>query len=275
MVLIGQTLQAYKGLSTEQLLLFVKALGFESCEINPAGTSLNNVEKIISKVGKMKLTFHLPIQGIEGYDFSQEDKADQINNVISLINNYGEKLNLLLAVVHPPEGNGNIEVLVKNLKKLNIPIVLENVVWYSNEEFKEIYEKLKIELGDQLKGWLFDVAHSYLRNGRKHYLDILDLLPFSELEEIHLSDCLEGEDSHYAFGAGILPIDEILREIKERGYNKIIVNEIDAHPTIWDVIDSYRKVARTFKKKLYRKVTFRLAITKPIIQAKLKKNKII
>ncbi|MHA1302431.1 MAG: sugar phosphate isomerase/epimerase family protein [Candidatus Heimdallarchaeaceae archaeon] len=275
MVLIGQTLQAYKNLTTEYLLRFAKIIGIELCEINPAGTSLENVEKIIPFVGGMKMTFHLPIIGIEGYDFANKTKQKEIDEVIKLINEFGEDLNLILGVFHPPEREGTIDTLVENLQQLNLPLVVENVVNYSDKEFQQIYPQLKDHLGSQLKGWLFDVAHSYLRNGKDHYLDILDKLPFSELEEIHLSDCLEGEDSHYAFGAGILPIDAILSEIMERGYNKILVNEIDAHPTIWHVIDSYQKVAKVFKKSLYRKVTLRKTMAKPIIQKKLKQVGII
>jgi len=135
----------------------------------------------------------------------------------------------------------------------------------------ELYKKFKKELGSQLKGWLFDVAHSYLLNGPETYMDLLDKMPFDELEEIHLSDCTEGEDSHYAFGAGVLPADRILKEIKDRGFRKIIVNEIDAYPSIWSTVDSYIKVAKYFKKGLYIKVALRKLIMKPIIQSKLKK----
>ncbi len=126
-----------------------------------------------------------------------------------------------------------------------------------------------------MKGWLFDVAHSYLRNGQENFMSILDTMPFTELEEIHLSDCTEGDDSHYSFGAGILPIDKILKEIKDRGFRKIIVNEIDAHPSIWSAIDSYKRVAKYFKKSLYFKVATRKAIVKPLIQRKLKKANIV
>ena len=99
-------------------------------------------------------------------------------------------------------------------------------------------------------------------------------MPFDELEEIHLSDCHEKEDSHYAFGAGVLPIKDILDVIKERGYEKIIVNEIDAYPTIWHTIDSYKLVAKYFKRKLYRKIVLRRLIFKPIIQRRLRKANI-
>ena len=100
-------------------------------------------------------------------------------------------------------------------------------------------------------------------------------IPFDELIEIHLSDCTEGEDSHYAFGAGIMPVKEILDEFKRRKFKGIIVNEIDPYPSVWDLIESYREVARNFKKSLYVKITLRRLIVKPLIQRKLKNANIL
>ncbi len=270
MVLIGQTIQAYKGLECEHIIKFAKTLGIEAGEINPQGVNLENVSKIIATLEGMKTTFHLPVAEIEGFDFAYSEKQKEIDDIIKLINDYGDELNIILGVFHPVETHGDFETLVNNLKRLKIPLLLENVCFTSDEEFKELYKKLKQELGSQLKGWLFDVAHSYLRNGPKTYMDLLDKMPFEELEEIHLSDCNEGEDSHYAFGAGVLPVDKILQDIKKRGFRKIIVNEISAYPSIWSTVDSYKKVARYFKKSLYFKVAFRKMIMKPLIQRKLK-----
>jgi sugar phosphate isomerase/epimerase len=275
MELIGQTVQAYKGLGCEHIIRLAKSLGIESCEINPQGVNLENIDKIIEAVGKMKTTFHLPVEGIEGFDFAYPEKEKEIQDIIKLVNDYGKDLNIILGVFHPVETHGNLETLLKNIKQLKIPLVVENIVLTSDEEFIEVYNLFKKELGNQLKGWLFDVAHSYLRNGPEKYLDLLDKMPFEELEEIHLSDCTEGEDSHYSFGAGILPVKKILQEIKKRGFSKIIVNEIDAYPSVWSAIDSYRKVAKCFKKRLYLKVTARQVFVKPLVQKKLKKANII
>ena len=202
MVLIGQTIQTYKGLECEHVIKFAKTLGIESGEINPQGVNLKNVNQIIDVLNGMKTTFHLPVAEIDGFDFSFTESKKEIDGVIKLLNNYGEKLNIILAVFHPVEIQGDYETLVNNLKQLKIPLVVENIFHMSDEDFIEYYKKLKEELGSQLKGWLFDVAHSYLLNGPDNYMDLLDKMPFDELEEIHLSDCTEGEDSHYSFGAG-------------------------------------------------------------------------
>ncbi len=271
MVLIGQIVQNYKGISVVDILRLAKLLSFESFEINPAGVTLENVDQIVPFIDKMKLTYHLPIVGVEGFDFSYEQKSIEIKKTQKLLNEYATDLNLLLAVAHPPQGEGNLSTLIENLNQLELPVIVENIPHYSDQEFKDIYFTMKDQLGAKLKGWLFDLAHSYLRNGSEHYLDILDMLPFEELEEIHLSDCLEGQDSHYAFGAGILPVNDFLSLLKERGYNKIIVNEVDAYPSIWHLVDSYRLVAKYFKKSLYYKVTLKKFILKPIIMQKLKK----
>ncbi|MHA1198231.1 MAG: sugar phosphate isomerase/epimerase family protein [Candidatus Heimdallarchaeaceae archaeon] len=271
MVLIGQTIQAYKGLECEHVIQFAKTLGIESGEINPQGVNLKNVDKIIETLDGMKTTFHLPVAELDGFDFAYPEKQAEIDDIIKLINDYGEKMNIILGVFHPVETHGDFDTLVSNLKQLKIPLVVENIYLISDEDFMELYKKFKKELGSQLKGWLFDVAHSYLLNGPETYMDLLDKMPFDELEEIHLSDCTEGEDSHYAFGAGVLPADRILKEIKDRGFRKIIVNEIDAYPSIWSTVDSYIKVAKYFKKGLYIKVALRKLIMKPIIQSKLKK----
>ncbi|MHA1202664.1 MAG: TIM barrel protein [Candidatus Heimdallarchaeaceae archaeon] len=274
MVLIGQTIQAHKGLECEHLIKFAKTLGIESCELNPQGVNFDNLDSVIEAVGDMVTTFHLPVDEIDGYDFSYPEKQKEIDGVIKLINENMDKLNIIVAVFHPVEHRGEYETLVKNVSQLKIPVVVENVMSRTDEDFLDYYNRLKKDLGEQLKGWLFDVAHSYIQNGSETYLDLLDKMPFNELEEIHFSDCNEGEDSHYSFGSGVLPIKYILQNIKKRGYKKIIVNEIDAHPTIWDAIDSYKLVAKYFKKGLYIKVAIRKLIFKPIIQRKLRKANI-
>jgi sugar phosphate isomerase/epimerase len=274
MVLIGQTIQAYEGLGCEHLVRFANLLGMEACEINPKGTSFKNIDDIINSLGKMKTTYHLPVEGIEGYDFAHPDRDKEIGDIIKLINKHSEDLKLVLAVFHPVEKEGNFETLVDNLKQLDVKLVVENIQNYSDEEFIDLYAKFKDELGNQLQGWLFDVAHSYLRNGPKDYMKLLDKMPFDELEEIHLSDCTKDVDSHYSFGAGIMPIKTILEEIKRRKFNKIIVNEIDAYPSVWSAIDSYREVAKYFKKPLYAKVSIRKLFLKPMLQGRLKKANI-
>jgi len=260
MVLIGQTIQAYKGLGCEHLVRFAKTMGIESCEINPQGVSLKNVDEIIDAIGDMKTTFHLPVEGIDGFDFAYPEKEKDIQEIIELLNNKGKDMNIILGVFHPVERHGNHKTLVENLQQLDIKLVVENIQLYSDEH--------------QLIGWLFDVAHSYLRNGPKDYMKLLDKLPFDELEEIHLSDCTEKEDSHYSFGAGIMPIKSILNDIKGRGFNKIIVNEIDAYPSVWSAINSYKEVAKYFNKRLYVKIATRIFLMKPLIQRKLRKANI-
>lgn len=271
MTLIGQSLQTYKGLSTPHLLRFAKTFGIQSCEINATGTNHENVAEIISEVGNMPLTFHLPVEGVEGFDLSHKEKEKEVQSVIKLINDNHVMLNIVLGVFHPPQKRGDFQTLVENLNQLEIPVVVENVPDYSNLEFKALYLKFKDNLNNNLKGWLFDVAHSYLRNGKERYMDLLDILPFNELEEIHFSDCLEGEDSHYAFGSGVLPIDSILTDIRSRKYDKIIVNEINPYPTVWDLLDSYIKVAKYFNKRLYTKTRIKRFIFRPIVQKKLEK----
>ena len=274
MVLIGQTIQTHKGLECEHLIKFAKTLGIESCELNPQGVNFDNLDNVIEAVGDMITTFHLPVDEIDGYDFSFSDKQKEIDGVIKLVNENKDRLNILVAVFHPVEHQGEYETLVKNVSQLKIPVLVENVMSRTDEDFIDYYNRLKKDLGEQLKGWLFDVAHSYIQNGPETYLDLLDKMPFNELEEIHFSDCNEGEDSHYSFGSGVLPIKYILKNIKKRGYRKIIVNEIDAHPTIWDTINSYKLVAKYFKKSLYIKVALRKLIFKPIILRKLRKANI-
>jgi len=274
MVLIGQTIQAYKGLGCEHLIRFAKTMGIESCEINPQGVSLKNVNKIIDTLGDMKTTFHLPVEGIDGFDFAYPEKKKEIRDIIKLLNTKGEDMNVILGVFHPVENHGNHKTLIENLQQLNIKLVVENIQLYSDKQFINLYKQFKEELGDQLIGWLFDVAHSYLRNGPENYMKLLDRLPFNELEEIHLSDCTETDDSHYSFGAGVMPITSILNDIKGRGFNKIIVNEIDAYPSVWSALDSYKEVAKYFNKRLYSKIAIRIFLMKPIIQRKLKKANI-
>ncbi|MHA1686462.1 MAG: TIM barrel protein [Candidatus Heimdallarchaeaceae archaeon] len=273
MKLIGQTVQHYKEIKCEQLISFARLIGMESVEINPQGVSLDNVKAVIRALGNLPTTYHLPIVGESGYDFSFTNENEKIKGVITLLDRYAEDLNIQVGVFHPIEDHqkGDFQTLVDNLGQLNIPIILENVQSYSNEEFIDFYQKIKEELPDLVVGWLFDVAHSYLKNGLNDMMTLLDLLPFEELIEIHLSDCLETEDSHYSFGSGILPIKQIIAEIEKRNFNGYLINEIDAYPSIWSVIDSYLEVAKHFKKRVYWRVKARKTIVKPLVNFKLRR----
>jgi len=95
MVLIGQTIQAYKGLECEHVIQFAKTLGIESGEINPQGVNLKNVDKIIETLDGMKTTFHLPVAELDGFDFAYPEKQAEIDDIIKLINDYGEKMNII------------------------------------------------------------------------------------------------------------------------------------------------------------------------------------
>lgn len=269
MVIFGQTIQAFKKAPTSELLRFAKLLGVQCCELNVESVSYNNVGDILPLVQHLHVTFHLPVHEIEGYDFASPDETARIQEIINFLNDYGKALGIHFVVAHPPKRQGDLDALIRNLSRLDLPVVIENVVDYRMRAFKHLYSQLKERLGQQLHGWLYDVAHAYLQYGSPRFLKLLDVLPFNELQEIHLSDCTDTEDTHYPFGQGILPIHGILNELRQRNYKKLIVNEIHPYPTVWDLIDSYRTLAWYFNKKHYFNVTLRQILLKPFLQRKL------
>ena len=102
------------------------------------------------KMNGMRASFHLPLIFDDGWDFSCLDFADKINETIANINQYKDQLHLNHVVSHPPEPelmdssvSTSIDFLFENLKKIQLPVYLENVPTTSPDEIHALLQKAK------------------------------------------------------------------------------------------------------------------------------------
>ena len=279
-MLIGITIDRYKGINPSVFLRLARKINLNFVEITK--NIFDDLPNVISELGSTKTGFHLPNFGDHGYDFSCLDFTDKINQLITLINKHQHNLNIQYCLSHPPEcpstssaKNCSLSFLFENLKKVELPIVLENVAGLNQGQFKNFYSQAKAELGVKLIGQCYDAPH-YFTSGIDpiSILENLDGDINNIIKSVHLSDCKSDKDSHLPFGlGGELPVEDILNILKNKNYNGIInlellprsLSDIDA------VLKSYLKVLRTFNKPKYFITKLKLLFYMPVLRRVVRK----
>ena len=275
-VLVGITIDKFKGIAPSTLLKIVKKMELEFVEITESVfDDLAEVKKVI---GHIQTGFHLPNIHDNGYDFTCTQKEAKIQRLIKLINDHYQDLNINYCVTHPLERKNIklsrdelIDYLLENLQKLTPPILIENIPTINPEDFDRFYEKAKKVLGDKLLGKCFDAPH-YLLSGNDpvEYLAQRD----GKIKCLHLSDCERDFDAHLPFGlGGELPVEDILWQLKKQNYQGFI--NLELMPRNFDdiryLIDSYLLVLKNFNKFKYLKIRLKLLIFSPILNKIIKK----
>lgn len=272
---VGLTIDQFNGIKPSTLLNVVKKLGLEFVELT--SSVFDDLSSCKENVGNMKIGFHLPNFHDKGYDFSCRNLDSQIQQLIKLINENYTQLNINYCLSHPPENDSDstreesIDYLLYNLKKLEPPVIIENVQGWDEESFKNFYDQAESVLGEKLIGQCFDAPH-YLLSGNNPVKFITNAN--AKIRCIHLSDCKKGIDAHLAFGlGGDLPIDKILEAIRKVDYSGFINLELlPRNPKdISFVIKSYLKVIKVFDKKKYFTSFVRLIFHKSALEKTLKK----
>ncbi len=267
-LLVGITVDKFKGIPAAALLMIVRKMGVEFVEITKA--VFEDLPAFLAQVDGIQTGFHLPNRHDAGYDFSCQDRAADIEKLTQLINHHHQELNIYYCLSHPPEfptatmsEADAIGYLLANLKKLRPPIVLENIQSWSQLKFERFFQQAQQVLGEKLIGQCFDAPHFFLQGGNPvAFLQQAN----GQIQFIHLSDCRQGYDAHMPFGlTGELPIDEILATLKRQNFHGVINLELlprrigDIKP----LVNSYLKVVRAFDRRKYWKVRLRLIIYAP------------
>ena len=237
---VGVTVSKFEGMMPSSLIRRLRFLGMNFFELN--ASIFSEIDKVAASVGSIKTSFHLPLIAENGWDFSCSDFQNEIDTAIETLNSYRDKLNIQHVVCHPPEDleetkklNSSLDVLIKNLDKLDLPIHLENVPSIDLEAFQDIYSKAKESLGDKLDGICFDAPHFFIRG-----FDPIEKFNSlnGNISSIHLSDCLDDKDEHIPFeSGGTLPVHEFLQAVRNSKFNRSITLEI--RPTSLSDLDSY------------------------------------
>ena len=262
---IGLTVSNFDGKKPGELVALLRRFGVQFVEFNP--TVFSDLPAAMEQInGDMAAGFHLPLVAEHGFDFTQRDNKEKIDDLIYFINQHHHELNLLYCVAHPPEvgadGASNeedLDFLVENLKRLDVPVILENVETWSANDFDSLAEVIRHELKKQFIGLCFDPAHAFLR-GEDIFERFAAIAP--RVRCIHLSDCARGHDAHLPLGQGELPVNKFLQHVADLHYDGIINLEVipSSLREVGAVIKSYLQVLRIFKKGKYFSTKTRLAL---------------
>ena len=264
---IGFAVNHFQGLPPARIIDALRLIGVEFVEINSA--ILPEWPSLIPALKNLTAAVHLPLVHEDGWDFSCADQADRIEAMIALINEQHEALRLRHAISHPPEGENAplddtlVEYMFENLKRLEIPIYLENVPHMRVEVFQRIYQTGQRIMGEKLAGLCWDAPHY-------HVTGYDAITQFERDREkigcIHLSDCYPDDDVHLPFDAGgSLYIDDILDMLHENKFKGFITLEIK--PKSIEELDafihSYLKTLKYLDKPKYRRTRLALSLVRP------------
>jgi sugar phosphate isomerase/epimerase len=274
-VLVGITVDRFRGIAPSVLLTIIKKMDVEFIEITKS--VFDELPTFVDELGAIQTGFHLPNLHDAEFDFSFQEREVEIQKLTQLINRHHQELNINYCLSHPPENRRSplsedqlVTYLLQNLNQLEVPIVLENIQSWDTVRFAKFYNRAKEVLGAKLVGQCFDAPHYFLQGQDPvEYLKQWD----GKIQFIHLSDCRKGFDAHLPFGLnGDLPIDEILAILKEQNFHGIINLELMPRnlTDIKPLINSYLKVVYTFDRVKFLKTKFKLILYAPPLMRKMK-----
>ena len=193
----------------------------------------------------MVLGLHLPNHGSQGYDFSSPEARERVESDIRAIRVNSEGFDFRYAVCHPPEActeEQGYAFYLHNLRRLDIPLVLENSRGISDGAFLDFFMRLREPLGERLTGICLDIPHAHLAGW--DWQAFLHRFKH-DVRVIHLSDCSAGEDSHLPFGfGGDLSLEDIIETLLAEAFDGVLNLEI-LPPSISDLgaaLDTYDRV---------------------------------
>ncbi len=187
---------------------------------------------------KMKIMCHLP-SFVSTADLTPSLREASLNEVLNSLDVAAE-LGCLKVVLHPSYIGGlsvfvldkareyaleGLDAIMERADKLGLLLCLENLFPRTHslakpEDFTEIFEKFPI-----LKLTL-DIGHAHIgdKEGRRA-LDFIKMFP-DRISHIHASDNFGEEDDHLPVGTGTVNFPEIIKALKEIGYDDTITLEV-------------------------------------------------
>ena len=186
----------------------------------------------------MELLCHLPTF-VSTADLTHSLRKASLNEVLKSLDVAAE-LGCLKVVLHPSYLLGlsvfvmdkareyaleSLDAIMERADKLGLLICLENLFprthsLVEQEDFTAIFEKfpgLKLTL---------DTGHAHIEDKEgSRALDFIKMFP-DRISHIHASDNFGEEDNHLPVGAGTVNFPEIIKALKEIGYDNTITLEV-------------------------------------------------
>ncbi len=270
---IGFGLEPIKGLGLDLIVRLLRKILLEHFEFN--WRVIPKVEDVLKSLGSATTVFHLPIFNRDCFDFSsQTDTYEiQMQEVVSFINQRSSDLNILFVLAHMPEDpNASYELMFERLEQIEVPLVLENVVGYTDEQFLDFYHQAKDSLGKKVAGHALDISHRYV-NDWQTWLDIPEEL-VKDIAYVHISDCTKTEDLHLPLGLGEMPFNDFFAYLKDIRYDGVINQELKPNGNQADkIMSSSLHCIRPFSKTKYLRMKSRCAFLKPLLWLQKRKFK--
>jgi len=242
---LGMTLEPFRGMSVKQVVPLLRLLDLDHFEINM--TMIPKIDEFVKSIHKKTTTFHLPIYSRFHYDIGSQ------------------RLNLKYVLTHPPEDSSSTNLsIIERLEQINVPILIENILGQSDENFMEFYFQAKDRLGRKLAGHALDISHRYV-NDWQSWLAVPEEL-VKDIAYVHISDCTKYADLHLPLGLGELPYEEFFSYLKNIGFRGIFLQEVI--PTVdqlSSLLDSFLVNVKPFSVNRYRKLKILYGLTKPML----------
>lgn len=267
---VGVTVSPFEGFNPADLIRGLRLLGMDFVEINRSVFS--EIDRVSENLKQMVTAFHLPLVFDDGWDFSSLAHQAEIDETIYMLNTTKEKLKIHHVVSHPPERaamvhpeQSSLDFLLANLKRLNLPVYLENVPDVPAHDFERIFRAAHDSLGAQLEGMCFDAPHFYITG-----YDPLERFQHyrKKIGCIHLSDCSNNDDSHLPFNCGgTLPVIDFLQRVGSSKFSGYITLEIKP-PSLDELdayIESYLTTLQHVNYSKYLKTRLRLFALRPLL----------
>lgn len=269
-VLVGLTVDTFKGIKPSRLLKQIRRIGVEFAEVTV--NIFQDLENAKRQSEGLKLGLHLPIISEEGFDFSCMEKKEEIDKIIEHINQNWHDLNFQYVLSHPTEKHLfkteyeiSEEFLFNNLKRLEPPLLIENTFENESFHFEEFIERAEEQLNEHLVGICFDGPHAFI--SRDNWFEMLEKF-INKIKLVHLSDCTKEKDLHIPFGGeGELPVEKILQFLKYHHYNGIVNLELrpKALTELAPILKSYLLILRYLNRKKFFTMQLKSLLILPLI----------
>ena len=157
---VGQTIQSLGQLKPSHIISMANFLGFEHLELDP--TTFDDIEAVLPLVKKKSIILHAPYYFDWGYDLSSIKQSEKVEKYMENLETYANALGALGIVVHPPmDPDKDENYFLKNLDRIKITVLLENLPGDNLDDFKTWYLDTKSKTQ----------AKSKLQTKRKHSFD--------------------------------------------------------------------------------------------------------
>jgi len=260
-MIIGLTSDHYKKIPLHLILSALRWVGLEYSEVT---CNVFKYPALALRAGRgMRLGLHLPTWGSVGHDFSHPSCKSENEQLLTHLSMYGRAFGFLYGVIHPPEGDEkeiSVAYFFENIRRIKLPLVLENIPQWPLKQFIDFYVQATKELPHGRLHLCLDIPHAYLSDG--------EWLPFfktyhHDIKLIHLSNCAQGEDWHYPFQVpGDLELFSVLEQLKQYKYKGMLNLELYPHEPshIHGILDTYLQAREYIESGSFRRNNTRAAL---------------